>query len=228
MLYREGGVLPNKEVRGAWTSHQVWRQTLGQGPAKFKRKNVGSSVTTRHRSWGKSLHSGVISEIQRVKFGIIFIYIFWRQNLLLQQEFRGKFWGQAPRPPNMKAPPEDILKVAVSTLSAKAKLFNNSIFNWNGNVAQHQDDGDDHMDDDDHKMPSQGQIVDLPTIHSQMTDAEIKKYFKKENLLEMSVTRAKRIVSEVVFLNNGFLKATTFNQKVGRHLTLLLSTINEA
>ena len=73
----------------------------------------------------------------------------------------------------------DILKVAVSTLSAKAKLFNNSIFNSNGNVAQDQDDGDDDMDDDDDKMPSQGQIVYQPAIHSQMTDAEIKKYFKK-------------------------------------------------
>ena len=136
----------------------------------------------------------------------------------------------------MEVPPGDILKVAVSTLSAKAKLFNNSIFNPNGNVTQDQDDGDDDMDDgdddmddDDDKMPSQGQIVDLPAIHSQMTDAEIKKYIsKKENLLEMSVTRAKRIVSEVFYLNNGFLKATTSNQKVGRHLTLLLSTINEA
>ena len=32
------GVLPNKEVGGgggAWTSHQVWRQNLGQGLAKF-------------------------------------------------------------------------------------------------------------------------------------------------------------------------------------------------
>ena len=128
----------------------------------------------------------------------------------------------------MEVPPGDILKVAVSTLSAKAKLFNNSIFNPNGNVAQDQDDGDDDMDDDDDKMPSQGQIVDLPAIHSQLTDAEIKKnILKKENLLEMSVTRAKLIVSEVFYLNNGFLKATTFNQKVGRHLTLLLSTINE-
>ena len=36
------------------------------------------------------------------------------------------------------------------------------------------------MDDDDDKMPSQGQIVDLPAIHSQMTDAEIKKLFKKK------------------------------------------------
>ena len=70
----------------------------------------------------------------------------------------------------MEVPPGDILKVAVSTLSAKAKLFNNSIFNPNGNVAENQDDGDD-------KMPSQGQIVDLPAIHSQMTDAEIKKIF---------------------------------------------------
>ena len=75
------------------------------------------------------------------------------------------------------------------------------------------------MDDDDDKMPSQGQIVDLPAIHSQMTDAEIKKTIKKKkNLLEMSVTRAKRIVYEVFYLN----------QKVGRHLILLLSTINEA
>ena len=58
----------------------------------------------------------------------------------------------------------------------------------------------------------------------------LKKLFKKKekNPLEMSVTRAKRIVYEVFYLNNGFLKATTFNQKVGRHLVLLLSTISEA
>ena len=100
------------------------------------------------------------------------------------KNFRGKFWGQAPRPPDMEVLPGDILKVAVSTLSAKAKLFNNSIFNLNGNVAQDQDDSD-VMDDDDDKMPSQGQIVDLPAIHSQMTDAEIKKYLKKESLLDV-------------------------------------------
>ena len=45
----------------------------------------------------------------------------------------------------MEVFPGDILKVAVSTLSAKAKPFNNSIFNPNGNVAQDQDDGDDDM-----------------------------------------------------------------------------------
>ena len=86
------------------------------------------------------------------------------------KNFRGKFWGQAPRPSNMEVPPGDILKVAVSTLSAKAKLFNNFIFKPNGRSGWYDD-----MDDDDDKMPSQGQIVDLPAIHSQMTDAEIKK-----------------------------------------------------
>ena len=84
-------------------------------------------------------------------------------------------FGAKPRPPNMEVPSRDILKVAVSTLSAKAKLFNNSIFKRNGNVAQNQDDSD-----DDDKMPSQGQIVDLPAIQSQMTDAEIKKIFLKK------------------------------------------------
>ena len=87
----------------------------------------------------ESPHSWVISEIQRVKFGVIVIYIFWRQNLGLQQEFQRQFWGQGPSPPNMEVPPGDILKVAVSTLSAKAKLFNNFIFKPNGNVAQDQD-----------------------------------------------------------------------------------------
>ena len=72
----------------------------------------------------------------------------------------------------------DILKVAVSTLSAKA---NDSIFNPNGNVAQYQDDGGDDMDDDDNddEMPPQGQIVDPPAIHSQMTDADIDNFVRE-------------------------------------------------
>ena len=110
-----------------------------------------------------------------MKFGVI--VIFFRQNLGLQQEFQRQILGPSPQPPNMEVLPGDILKVAVSTLSAKAKLFNNSIFNLNGSVAQDQDGGGDVMDDDDDKMPLQGQTVDLPAIHSQITDAEIKKIF---------------------------------------------------
>ena len=76
----------------------------------------------------------------------------------------------------------DILKVAVSTLSAKA---NDSIFNPNGNVIQDQDDSDDDMDDDggdddnDDIMPSPGQTADLPAIHSQMTEAEIDNFVRE-------------------------------------------------
>ena len=70
----------------------------------------------------------------------------------------------------------DILKVTVSTLSAKA---NDSIFNPNGNVAQVQDDGDDDMDDDDDEMPSQGQTVDLPAMHNKMTNAEIDNFVRE-------------------------------------------------
>ena len=44
----------------------------------------------------KSPHSGVISQIQRIKFGVIVIYIFWRQNLGLQQEFQRQILGPGP------------------------------------------------------------------------------------------------------------------------------------
>ena len=105
----------------------------------------------------------------------------------------------------MEVPPGDILKVAVSTLSAKAKLFNNSMFNQNGNVAQDQDDGDDDMDDDDDKMPSQGQIVDLPAIHSQMTDAEIKK-----NILKKSTCRRCPSLGQNVLCLRSFTSTMAF------------------
>ena len=75
------GVLPNKEVGGgggAWTSHQVWRQNLGQGPAKFtkyKEKFV-KFCHQKTQKFGKSPNFWVISEIQRAKFGVFVIYIF--------------------------------------------------------------------------------------------------------------------------------------------------------
>ena len=45
---------------------QLWRQNLGQSPAKFE-KYLGSSVTTRRKSWEKNPDVGVKSEIQRAK-----------------------------------------------------------------------------------------------------------------------------------------------------------------
>ena len=53
---------------------------------------------------GKKSQFGDISEIKRAKFGVFVIYIsggkIWGSN----KNFRGKIWGQAPKPPNMEVP----------------------------------------------------------------------------------------------------------------------------
>ena len=64
-----------------------------------KRKNLGSSVTTRRKSWGRITilgAFGVISEIQRAQFGVFVTYIFGGKIWGSYTNFRGKFWGQAP------------------------------------------------------------------------------------------------------------------------------------
>ena len=66
---------------------------------------MGSSVTTRRKSWEKSPNFGVISEIQRAKFGVFVTCIFGGKIWGSNKNFRGKFWGQARRPPNMEVPP---------------------------------------------------------------------------------------------------------------------------
>ena len=84
---------------------------MGQGSAKLsnKRKNLGSSVTTRRKNWERITilgAFGVISEIQRAKFGVFVTYIFGGQIWGSYWNFKGKFWGQAPpRPPYMEVTP---------------------------------------------------------------------------------------------------------------------------
>ena len=91
---------------------------------------MGSFVTTRRKNWERITTLGafgVISEIQRAKFGVFVTYI-----------FGGKIWGQAPRPPNMEVPPLGlltgvrILPVAYLSLSDRianpGKIFANVAF----------------------------------------------------------------------------------------------------
>ena len=54
---------------------------------------------------GKTPNFGVISEIQRAKFGVFVTYFFGGKIWGFNKNFRGTFWGQAPRPPNMEVPP---------------------------------------------------------------------------------------------------------------------------
>ena len=81
--------------------------------AKFepnKSKKFGKSVITRRKSWERITilgAFGVISGIQRAKFGVFVTYIFGGKIWGSDTNFRGKFWGEAPspRPPDMEVPP---------------------------------------------------------------------------------------------------------------------------
>ena len=53
----------------------------------------------------KSPNFGVKFQIHRAKFGVFVTYIFGGKIWGPNKNFRGKFWGQAPRPPNMEVPP---------------------------------------------------------------------------------------------------------------------------
>ena len=62
-----------------------------------KRKNLGSFVTTQ--KLGKNPNFGVISEIERAKFGVLVTYIYGGKIWCSNTNFRGKFLGQAFPPP---------------------------------------------------------------------------------------------------------------------------------
>ena len=100
--YQEvGGLGPGIEFRG-----KIWGKVQSSSPNK--RKNLGSSVTTRRKNWERITilgAFGVISEIQRAKFGVTVTYIFGGKIWGSDMNFRDKIWGQAPRPPHMEVPP---------------------------------------------------------------------------------------------------------------------------
>ena len=81
---------------------------------------------------GKSPNFGVISEIQREKFGVFVIYIvggkIWGSN----KNFRGKIWGQTPQPPNNGSTP---LGISVSCFVGFCSIFGNNC-PWGGVLAR--------------------------------------------------------------------------------------------
>ena len=99
--YQEvGGLGPGIEFRG-----KIWGKVQSSSPNK--RKNLGSSVTTRCKSWERITvlgAFGVISEIKRAKFGVSVTYIFEGKIWGSDMNFSGKIWGQVPQPPYMEVP----------------------------------------------------------------------------------------------------------------------------
>ena len=90
-IRRSGGLGPGIEFRG-----KIGGKVQSSSPNK--RKNLGSSVTTRRKNWERITilgTFGVISEIQRAKFGVSVTYIFGGKIWGSDMNFRGKIWGQA-------------------------------------------------------------------------------------------------------------------------------------
>ena len=83
-----GGVRPHSKFGG-----KIWGKVQPSSPDK--KKNLGISVTTRRESWGKNPNFGVISEIQRAKFGVFVTYIFGGKIWGFNKNFGGKFLGKA-------------------------------------------------------------------------------------------------------------------------------------
>ena len=106
-IMRSQGVLPDKEVGGggggAWTSHQVWRQNLGQSPAKFTKQEEKHGKFCHHNPEKLGKSSIILGSY--LKFRGQNTYIFGGKIWGSNKNFRGKFWGQALRPPNMEVPP---------------------------------------------------------------------------------------------------------------------------
>ena len=63
------------------------------------RGKIWEVLSPKDAKLGKSTNFGVISEIQRAKFGVFVIYISGGQNLGLQQEFQRQNLGPSPPPP---------------------------------------------------------------------------------------------------------------------------------
>ena len=97
-------VFPNKKVGGLGPDikfgGKIWGKVRPSSPNKGK-----NFCHHKTQKLGKSPNFGVISEIQRVKFGVFATYIFGGKIWGSNKNFRGKFWGQAPRPPNLEVPP---------------------------------------------------------------------------------------------------------------------------
>ena len=102
-LFRSIGIKRWGEVGGggAWTSHQVW---LGKIWARFSQIYQISGKTWEVLSpqdakvGKKSLfcNFGIVSEIQRAKFGALVTYIFGGKIWGSNKNFGSKFWGQGP------------------------------------------------------------------------------------------------------------------------------------
>ena len=104
-------VLPNKEVGGLGPhikfGGKIWGNVRPSSP--YKRKNLGRSVTTRRKSWGKVPILGSYLKFRGQNLGY-FSFIFLEAKFVAPTRIsEAKFGAKPPppRPPNMEVPPWD-------------------------------------------------------------------------------------------------------------------------
>ena len=98
-----GGLGPDIKFRG-----KIWGKVQPSSPNKGKIWEV--LLPQDGKSWERITilgAFGVISEIQTAKFGVFVTYIFGGKIWGSYRNFRGKIWGQSPRPPYLEVPPWD-------------------------------------------------------------------------------------------------------------------------
>ena len=87
-IRRRGGLGPHIKFGG-----KIWGKVR---PSSQNKRKSWEVLSPKDAKVGKSPNFGVISEIQRAKFGVFVIYIFGGKIWGSNKNFRGKIWGQAP------------------------------------------------------------------------------------------------------------------------------------
>ena len=109
ILHNPRGVLPYQAVGGGRgldrTSSLEAKFGVRPGQVHQIRGKIWEVLLPQDAKVEENPNFGVISEIQRAKFGVFVTYIFGGKIWGSKKNFRGKFWGQAPRSPDMKVPP---------------------------------------------------------------------------------------------------------------------------
>ena len=102
------GVLPNKKVGGGLGPHikfggKIWGKV--RPSSQSKRKNLGSSVTKRRKSWEKVPILGSYLKFRGQNLGYLsFIFLEAKYGAPTRIS-EVKFGAKPPRPPNMEVPP---------------------------------------------------------------------------------------------------------------------------
>ena len=125
------GVLPNKEVGGGLGPHikfggKIWGKVQPSSPNK--RKNLGSSVTTRRKSWEKVPILGSYLKFRGQDLGYL-------SPIFLEPKFgaptrtsEANFGAKPSRPPNMEVPPgfrSKLLIFSIPVCNADCRIVEN-------------------------------------------------------------------------------------------------------